>query len=171
MFPIAATIMYWGYRNTNSKTSIVLMALIAALIKSVNFFMPGLPPIKTYNPMISIMLQALVVYSFVPLFEAKSLSLRLLTLPLASFLWRSLFIANIAINNALTAYPFTQLANAGTILTFIFLSGLIEAALLIGALSLRQGLKKKVTLMFEAHWLLSLAMFIGAVLVAALPLL
>ena len=56
MFPIAATIMYWAYRNSESKISIIFVAMIAASIKAINFFMPGLPPLKTYNPMITIML-------------------------------------------------------------------------------------------------------------------
>jgi xanthine/uracil permease len=72
MFPIAATLMILTYNHTKSKSAMIYVAMIAATIKSVNFFMPGLLPIKTYNPMISIMLQSLVMVLIIPLFQKKN---------------------------------------------------------------------------------------------------
>ena len=58
MFPIAATLMVVTYQNTKSKSTMIYVAAIAASIKAINLFMPGLPPIKTYNPMVAMMLQS-----------------------------------------------------------------------------------------------------------------
>jgi hypothetical protein len=171
MFPIAATIMYWAYRNSESKISIIFVAMIAASIKAVNFLMPGLPPIKTYNPMISIMLQAVLVMGLVTLFEKKHVGYKLLSIALISWGWRALFIANIAINHALTGFPFTQLASPGSILSFIFAYGSVELAFLTVFFGIKLLLQKRINLLFQNHWLLTAATLIAALIAVSVPLL
>ncbi|HBY66067.1 MAG TPA: hypothetical protein DEG42_06830 [Acholeplasmataceae bacterium] len=168
MFPIAATIMVMTFHQTKSRSAMIYVALIAASLKSVNFFMPGLLPINTYNPMISIMLQSLVVYAVLPMVEKKSFAVQMLGLGIVSLSWRALFIMNIAINNALTGFMFNQLASSSTIISFIVISGLIEMAILIGLAAIQQLTKNKIQFSIKPHWALSLSMFIFAVVLTIL---
>jgi hypothetical protein len=131
MFPIGATILIYTYRKTGSAKALVGVALIAATIKSVNFFMPGLPPIKTYNPMIAIMLQSLVVVMVVDRFKSPSLAVRIPAILLVGFAWRTLFLLNISINNALTGFPFPQLRSTSATLNYLFVLGAMEGLLLV----------------------------------------
>ncbi|TVP85527.1 MAG: hypothetical protein EA375_04145 [Acholeplasmataceae bacterium] len=131
MFPIGATLMIIAFRTTKSQSTIFWVAAIAALIKSVNFLLPGLPPIKTYNPMIAIMLQSLVVFAVSPMIEPKRVPLTLAGLTLASLGWRTLFILNVTINNALTGFPFTMIATPAATFAFIVHLGLMGALFLM----------------------------------------
>jgi hypothetical protein len=168
MFPIAATIMVMTFHQTKSRNAMIYVALIAASIKAVNFFMPGLLPIKTYNPMISIMLQSLVVYAVLPMVEKKSLMIQALGLGLVSLSWRALFIINIAINHALTGFFFSQLSSSTTIISFIIISGLIETVILIGFALIHQFSKSKIQFSIKPHWALSLSMLVFAIVLTVL---
>ena len=165
MFPLGAIVMYWAYRNTGRKRTILFVAMLAASIKAINFFMPGLLPIKTYNPMISIMLQALLVICFSYMYETKKFVVKPIAILAVSFGWRALFIANISFNNALTGFVFPQLASASATLGFIFVSGLIEAAFLMAACLLSMLAKNKTSLVFKPNWILA-----GSTLAAAITM-
>lgn len=171
MFPIAGIMMYWAYRNTDSKASIVYVALIAASIKALNFFMPGLPPIKTYNPMIAIMIQSLVMVVVTSLVERNHHAYGFLGVGLVAVLWRTLFIVNITINHALTSFPFQQLASPQSILTFIFLYGALEATFLAIVYGIKLLLNKRVNLLFKPHLAISLTTYVAAALLVLIPML
>jgi hypothetical protein len=130
MFPIGATLLIYAYKNTGSRISILYVGLIAASIKAVNFFMPGLIPIKTYNPMIAIMLQSLAMIIIIPLFNRKEVPIQLLSLGAASILWRVMFLLNISVNHQLTGFNFPQLTSISKMNEFIFIYGLFGAAIL-----------------------------------------
>ncbi|HAV20096.1 MAG TPA: hypothetical protein DCX17_03625, partial [Firmicutes bacterium] len=121
-------------------------------------------------PMIAIMLQSLLVFSFVKVFERKQIGYKILSIASLSFGWRALFIANIAINHALTGFPFSQLVSSQATLSFIFLYGLMETGILFVAFLAKLGLKRKVNLEFESHWLLSFSMLLAALIVVVMPL-
>lgn len=130
MFPIGATIMLYAYKNTDSKKAMIYVAIIAASIKAVNFLFPGLMPIKTYNPMISIMLQGFAMVSVIALFNQKSLVVKISSFVIASILWRGLFLVNIYINNTLTGFNFRQLSSAAAMNEFVVVYGLMGALFL-----------------------------------------
>ncbi len=164
MFPIAAMLMIVTYQNTKSKSAMIYVAAIAATIKAVNFFLPGLPPIKTYNPMIAIMLQSIVMVIFIPLIEKKPILVKAAGIALVGFSWRTLFLANISINHALTGFNFPQLANTSSMLNLVVYLGLMEAVIL-GAMYLGRLLfKNKVKFAFKPNLVLSLTTFVVAVL-------
>ncbi|MFH0767246.1 MAG: hypothetical protein ABH890_05375 [Bacillota bacterium] len=165
MFPIAATLMIITYQNTKSKSAMIYVAAIAASIKAINFFLPGLPPIKTYNPMIAIMLQSLVMVVFLPLIEKKPLALKVTGIALVGLSWRMLFLGNIAINHALTAFPFVQLASLSNMAEFVLYLGLMEALVLSLIYFAYSVLGKKVALGFKPNLLISMSTLIVAVLV------
>ena len=160
MFPIGATILIYVYKNTENKSSILWVSLIAASIKAINFLMPGLPPIKTYNPMIAIMLQSIAMIAILPLFNQKPLGLKILSLGIASLLWRGLFIINISINHALTQFPFPQLVSNTKIIEFIVLYGLM-GALFVGLIfGILYMLNRSFQFKFRPSYVLSVLLLI-----------
>lgn len=165
MFPIGALIMMMTLGQTKSKSAMILVAAVAASIKAVNFFMPGLPIIKTYNPMIAIMLQSLVLYAIVPMMEKKPLTVKLIGITLVSISWRLFFVLNLVINTSLTGIVMRQLATTNTIISFVLISGLVDAAILAGMMGLRGLVHKNVQWMFKPSLIISLATFIFAVVI------
>ncbi|PKK98184.1 MAG: hypothetical protein CVV57_07935 [Tenericutes bacterium HGW-Tenericutes-2] len=164
MFPIAATLMILTYNHTKSKSAMIYVAMIAATIKSVNFFMPGLLPIKTYNPMISIMLQSLVMVLIIPLFQKKNVFSILAGLVVIGFSWRLLFLGNIAINHALTGFQFVQLQSLSNMIQFVFLYGIIESLVLALSLSIMLLTKQRFNFIFKPSMILSISSFAIAIL-------
>ncbi|BCR36736.1 hypothetical protein [Mariniplasma anaerobium] len=163
MFPIAATLMLITYQNTKSRKAMIYVAAIAATIKAINLFMPGLPAIKTYNPMIAIMLQSFVLVVFIPLFKKNSIPSVVTGIAVVGFSWRLLFLGNIAINNALTGFQFSQLASLSNMFDFVIMLGLIEALVLGLIHIIRIGINQKVSFVFKPNAILSLSTFVFAV--------
>ncbi|MBN2300413.1 MAG: hypothetical protein JXC31_04400 [Acholeplasmataceae bacterium] len=163
MFPIAASLMYLTYNNTKSRTSMIYVAAIAATIKAVDFFMPGLPPIKTYNPMIAIMLQSVVMVVILPLIKKESLALKLTGIALVGVSWRLLFLGNITINHALTGFNFSQLASLSSMLNFVVYLGLMEALVLGVILFTSTALKQKVNFSYKPNLVVASSIFALAV--------
>ncbi len=62
MFPIGVYFMKRAEKENDNKSSIIYVSLIAALIKSVNLFMPNLMIFKVTNPILMILAQGLLVY-------------------------------------------------------------------------------------------------------------
>lgn len=164
MFPIAATLMLITYQNTKSRKAMIYVAAIAATIKAINLFMPGLPAIKTYNPMIAIMLQSVVLVVFIPLFKKNSIPAVVTGIAVVGFSWRLLFLGNIAINNALTGFQFSQLASLSTMFDFVMILGAIEALVLGLIHIIGMGINQKVSLVFKPNMILSVSTFAFAVL-------
>lgn len=164
MFPIAAALMMITYQNTKSRSSMIYVAAIAATIKSINLFMPGLPAIKTYNPMIAMMLQSFVLAVFVPLFKKNSMPTVLTSIALVGISWRILFLGNIAINHALTDFRFPQLANLSSMFEFVLILGIMEALVLGVIHMIYSALKQKVTFSFKLNAVWSLSTFVFAVI-------
>ena len=61
LFPLVTWILYKAYTLTNSKTALMSIGILAALIKSVDFLLPFGSPFKIINPMISIIFESLAV--------------------------------------------------------------------------------------------------------------
>lgn len=163
MFPIGASLLTIVYLNTKSKASVFWVGIIAATIKSVNFFMPGLLPIKTYNPMISIVLQSMVMVGVCYLLDQKKVSLHLFGFAASSLLWRVLFYVNISINHALTNFPFPQMSSSQATFDFIILYGLIGALFAVLFYGLIYMIKNRVVFAYRPKLYLSLSMIILAV--------
>ena len=164
MFPIAAMLMLITYQNTKSKSAMIYVAAIAATIKAINFFMPGLPAIKTYNPMIAMMLQSVVLVVFIPLFKKNTVPAGMTGVAVLGFSWRALFLGNISINHALTGFNFPQLASQSSMIQFVLLLGLIEAGILGLIVAIRYAISMKLSFVFKPNLILSLSTFIFAVM-------
>jgi len=162
MFPIGATILTITYLNTKSKQSIIWVGVIAATIKSINFFMPGLLPIKTYNPMIAIMLQSLVMVGVCYLIDLKKVSYNILGLAAASILWRVLFYVNITINHTLTGFRFPQLVSQTATFEFIFTYGILGSLFAIVLYGITLLINMNFVILYRPKIYVSVAMLILA---------
>ena len=129
MFPIAAFILYKTYKKTDSKAALFYVGLVAAMIKSVDLLLPSLSIYKTINPMISILLESLVVVAVITLVISKKPQLSYTALPIASIAWRSIFIGYMGIQFAVTGNlaPYIKTLQAGV--NFVIIGGLLSGAL------------------------------------------
>jgi len=168
MFPIGAALMFWAYRNTQKRSSVLYVAMIAAAIKAVNFLIPGAFALKIYNPMIAIMLQSVVVFAAVSLFEKKSMPVQLTAVAGTSLVWRSLFIVNQYINHAITGFNHGQLASVTTLLTFIFINAIAEILVVLAFYLAYHFASKKVHFSFKPNWLVSVSTLAAAIALVVL---
>jgi hypothetical protein len=130
MFPIAAMILFVAFNQTKRASSLILIGLVAASFKSVNFLMPGLLAVKTYNPMIAIVLQSMVVALAVGIMDKVSRPEKLLVALGLSVIWRTLFTLNVWVNHQLTGFPFPQIKTASAALQFVVIDGIIAGIVL-----------------------------------------
>ena len=129
MFPIAGVILYKAYQKIESKSALFYIGAVAASIKSIDLLLPQQSVFKTINPMISIMLEALVVVIVVNLVVSKSPAKKAIALPIASIGWRSLFILWMGFQYITTGnlapYIMTFEAGFGFVIISVLLSGAI----------------------------------------------
>lgn len=164
MFPIASTILYLTFKNTNSKRAMFYVAFIAASIKAINLFMPGLPAPKTYNPMIAIMLQSLVMVSVISFLNNKSLVSKAIGLLTASLAWRALFLVNFAIAFALTGRQPRLLSSTTSMIEFVLYLGLMETMFLSVIHLVILPARQKSSWVFKPNLVLSVSTLALAVL-------
>ncbi|OQX28508.1 MAG: hypothetical protein B0D92_08535 [Spirochaeta sp. LUC14_002_19_P3] len=91
MFPVGAYCMFMAFSKTDKTQAIFLTALVAAVIKSINFFMPST---YVYNQIIAIIAEGLAVWLIMPvMFTKTSKIIPLCAMGLAmSAVWRVPFI-------------------------------------------------------------------------------
>lgn len=129
MFPIASYILYKAYKKTDSKRALIYIGIVAASIKAIDFLLPALSIYKTINPMISILLEALVVAFVIKMITKEENKTSYLALPIASISWRTVFITYMGIQFIITGNmaPYIRTLQAG--LTFVVFSGLLSGLL------------------------------------------
>jgi len=136
MFPIAGSILYKAYQKTNSKASLFYIGVVAATIKSVDFFLPAISIYKTINPMMSILMEAVVVVVVVGLLVSKKPVQVYSSLIIASVLWRTLFVGWMGVQYQLTGNLAPYITSASNIAQFVLISGLLSGVLASGLLYL-----------------------------------
>ncbi|MDA3846423.1 MAG: hypothetical protein PF505_07750 [Vallitaleaceae bacterium] len=133
MFPIASFILVRVYRVLGSRSSILYVGLVAAAIKSVDFFLPELSVFKTLNPMVSIIVEAMIVMVVYPyLVNTKSLVSGIGAV-MASLGWRAVFVLYMYIQFIMTGNLAQFLATPADGVSFVVISGTLSACLLFGA--------------------------------------
>ena len=125
MFPIASYILYKTYQRTESKASLFYVGVIAAAIKSVDLLLPSLSVFKTINPMISILLESLVVVLVMSMLLNKKPQLSYTALPIASLAWRSVFIAYMGLQFVITGNLAPFIKSFEAMFMFVVVSGLL----------------------------------------------
>ena len=129
MFPIAGAVLYQAYNRTKSTQSLFYIGIIAAMIKSVNFLLPQLSIYKTINPMISILLESLVVVVVVSFLVSDNKVKKYSALPIASITWRTVFVLWMATLHFTTGLPVPYIGSFNAIFSFVILSGLLSGAI------------------------------------------
>lgn len=145
MFPIAVYILMKAFKATGSRSALVLVGLVAAGIKAVDFLLPGISVFKTINPMISIMFESLVVAVAVPMLDSKKHLAKISGSIGVSVGWRLGYIlymvAQFLVSGSMTKF----ISSPALTLEFVVLNGLLSAVLVYGVLLLeaRTSIKAK----------------------------
>lgn len=129
MFPIAGIILYKAYNTTRSRGALIAIGAVAASIKAVNFLLPQYSIFKTINPMMSIIMEALMVFVVVTMLTSEKTSHRILAFPIASIAWRGLFVAWMGYQYATTGNLAPYISTTPLILNFVVVSGLLSGAI------------------------------------------
>lgn len=127
MFPIVAYILYKAYALTKSKSSLLAIGVIAALIKAVDFFMPFGSPFKILNPMYSIIMESLMVVLVISLLNKKDLLNKASGLLIASFGWRLLYIGYMGVQFLATGYVSDYLVTFSETVKYVVTFGSVSA--------------------------------------------
>jgi len=128
MFPIGFGLMTSAWRISGSRSAMAGAALIAVAIKLADLLIPLQPAIRTLNPVVAILLEALVVVGFVTLFNDRHVLLKTVSM---GFSWVLLLIAAQAVlrpADGLYLKPFPEML--GFILLNAGVSGLLAGGYL-----------------------------------------
>ncbi|MCD6482206.1 MAG: hypothetical protein J7K80_00525, partial [Candidatus Izimaplasma sp.] len=104
MFPIASAILLRAYNKTNSKKALLYIGMVAASIKGINLFLPSYSIFKTINPMMSIVLESLLVFAVVILFTSEKITNKVAAAQIASIGWRVGYVVFMTIQFVFTGY-------------------------------------------------------------------
>lgn len=128
MFPFVMFILVKAYRSLGNKRAIFYVALVAVAIKSINLLMPFMPAAKTINPMVAMILEALLVFAVIPLFESDKVSEKISAFVIASIGWRVLYIGYQGLNYLFTDYLSAYLQDLSLTMEFVLGYGLASIA-------------------------------------------
>ncbi len=129
MFPVASYILYKGYQKTQSRFSLLYMGVVASAIKAIDLLLPQFSYFKTINPMISIILESLVVVLIVNMVVSKKPVNKYLAFPIASISWRTLYVLYMGVQFVATGFVATQIASFSGFANFVLIQGLISGAI------------------------------------------
>ena len=163
MFPIASIILYKAYNSTKSKMSLFYIGLVASAIKGVNLFLPQFTIFKTINPMMSIILESLVVVLVVSMLVSEKPVLKYTALPIASLVWRFAFIGWGGLVFVVNGFQATLISEFSFMFNFLVLGGLLSGAIATGLLFISTKVKLE-TSKFDFHPLLASSLLMVAVL-------
>jgi len=131
LFPFASVILYRAYKQTNSSNLVLGVGIIAAMIKAINLLMPLTNVFKVINPMISILLESLVVMVVVKSLVKSNWIMKATIISFASITWRALFLGYLGIQVLTSGYVAVQIQSLEAILSFSVVSGLVAAMMSI----------------------------------------
>lgn len=163
MFPIASYVLYKGYQKTQSRFSLFYMAVVASTIKAVDLLLPQFSYFKTINPMISILLEGLVVVLIANLLISKKPVNKYLALPIASVSWRVLYTAYMGLQFAITGFVAAQISSPAAFIEFTVLAGLFSGLIASTLLYLDQFITFKTTKLDHYPLLASVLFIIGLI--------
>lgn len=149
MFPIAAAILLRAYNKTNSKVALLYIGMVAAAVKSVDLLLPSFSVFKTINPMVSIVLESLLVFAVVMLFTSEKVSNKIAAAQIASIGWRVGYVTYMVVQFALTGFVSYTIASLANVLEFVVLSGVIGGLMASGLIYLDNSLNYKFNFKFE----------------------
>ncbi|MBU1145818.1 MAG: hypothetical protein KJ971_08225 [Firmicutes bacterium] len=168
MFPIVSVLLVRAYAKTNSKASLVFIGLVASFIKGINLFMPQYSIWKTINPMISIVVESILVLAVIQIISKDKPLQTFVALPLVSIGWRVLFLANLGIQFLANGYLATQISGIYPAFEFVILSGIVSGVIGVSLLVINSLWNKKIKLSVSIKPVLSFITFALAIVITIL---
>jgi hypothetical protein len=167
MFPIGFYFMTRAYKAVGKTGVLFSTAAVAAGIKLVDLFLPGLSPIKTINPALSILMEALAVMVVFKLLDGSRVEagrFRFRDALAASAGWRLgfLFYSSLLFVFAVSE-EFIQIGLAH-ILRFMLLESVINALIIVGYLKMEKLLKWDKWSFADVRPVLACSVFAAAIL-------
>jgi hypothetical protein len=162
MFPIASVILVNAYVKLESKMSLMYIAVVASLVKSVDFFLPALSIYKTINPIIAFFLEALLVVAVVRIVMKDTVKTNLLSMQVASISWRALFMGYMAVQFFLTGNLAPYIKDLGSITNFLIIEGVVSGLLATGLYYMVSFISKKEHISFKVRPAISISLFVIA---------
>ncbi len=162
MFPIAMFFMLKAYQGSKSNSVFLLMGLTAALIKLVDIFIPGLPVIKTINPMIAIMLEASAVTVFAFLLNSNKIRSIFIGSLGACFFWRILFVMNSFVITNTTSATVGWVNSSEKVISFILINGIISTFIAFAVILMEKNIKFSINAKMIMRPSYAIGLFISA---------
>lgn len=127
MFPLAYLLMRRAFRVTGDSRVIFLMGFIAAGIKLVDLAIPGLPAVKTINPAMALLIEAMAVGVFYSVrMPQTALVPRILGI---NFSWRLFFLGFAFLIDRFTSAEVGLVQSSRAVFIFLLLNGILSAVL------------------------------------------
>ncbi len=137
MFPMGFFCMAAAQKATGMRAAPLLTALVAAFIKTANFLLPGMDPIRVANPALSIILEGLAVAALSIPQPASGLVPRFFRVLTMGILWRALFAVYLGFISLFALPAALVTGGAQTLLHFVVTESLINSFIIV--LLLRAG--------------------------------
>ena len=163
MFPIAAAILMRAYNKTNSKKALLYIGMVAASIKSIDLFLPSYSIFKTINPMVSIVLESLLVFAVVMLFTSEKVTNKIAAAQVASIGWRVGYVLFMTAQFVFTGFVAVSISSMANFLQFVILSGAISGLMATALIYLDSSISYKFNFKFDLKPILAA----GLLLIAA----
>lgn len=125
LFPMACYYMDRVRKETESQWTVVYMALLAATIKLLDFFIPGHIPIKITFPAIAIVLEGLAVFGAFMVVERRERKFGYPEALFVSLAWRVVFTAI-----QFATLPASKVPAPKAVLKFIVVDSLVNSLLI-----------------------------------------
>lgn len=129
MFAVASFLLTRAYQRTESRKVLFGVGVLTALIKAFDFFLPAHPVygyVKVINPMFCIVLESVVLAFVIPVLLKKNAAISWTVLPIASILWRAVFIFYLIFQDTVFGTVSSQLSSFASGSQFVLLQGLIS---------------------------------------------
>ena len=162
MFPIASVILLRAYNKTNSKKALLWIGMVAAAIKSVDLLLPSYTVFKTINPMVSIVLESLLVFAVVMLFTSERVTNKIAAAQLASIGWRTGYVIYMGAQWALTGFVAYTIASWVNVFEFVIFTGVLSGLLATGLIYIDQTANLKFK--FDTRPVFAAGLLLAAVL-------
>ncbi len=125
---IGAAILIRFYKTASDRKAVFAVGAIAAAIKAVDFLIPGMNPLRVANPMLSILMETLVVGVLASRLLSTGAGRRIGYQFAASFGWRLVFLGALALEFWLFGIMSGQIASLAEAARFVLLNGLLSGA-------------------------------------------
>ena len=133
MFPIGFFCMVAAQRATGLRAAPFLAAVVAASIKSVNFILPGMDPIRVVNPALSILLEGLAVTALSipqPAQSSPKFVLKFIRVLCVGIVWRAMFAAYLSIISLFALPAALVTSGVRTLLRFVLMESFINSVII-----------------------------------------